>query len=77
MSLVKLTSPSKEAASSIHLDDIPENNSLYAQLQAYLSQKQSDTFASVAKEEVDDIKSYEKVSKKEMIFLIENFDIQR
>jgi len=77
MSLVKLTSPSKEAASSIHLDDIPENNPLYAQLQAYLSQKQSDTFASVAKEEVDDIKSYEKVSKKEMIFLLENSDIQR
>ncbi|WMV51262.1 hypothetical protein MTR67_044647 [Solanum verrucosum] len=57
MSLVKLT---KEVASSIHLDDIPLNNPLYAQLQAYLSQKQSDTFASVTKEEGDDIKSYEK-----------------
>ncbi|WMV29265.1 hypothetical protein MTR67_022650 [Solanum verrucosum] len=77
MSLVKLTSPSKEVASSIHLDDIPENNPLYAQLQVYLSQKQSDTFALVAKEKVDDIKSYEKVSKKEMIFLLENYDIQR
>ncbi|KAH0781789.1 hypothetical protein KY290_001387 [Solanum tuberosum] len=77
MSLVKLTSPSKEAASSIHLDDIPENNPLYAQLQVYLSLKQSDTFALVGKEEVDDIKSYEKISKKEMIFLLENFDIQR
>ncbi|WMV08275.1 hypothetical protein MTR67_001660 [Solanum verrucosum] len=74
MSLVKLT---KEAASWIQLDDIPENNQLYAQLQEYLSQKQSDTFASVAKEEGDDIKSYEKVSKKEMIFLLENSDIQR
>ncbi|KAG5580592.1 hypothetical protein H5410_051219 [Solanum commersonii] len=77
MSLVKLTSSSKKATSSIHLDDVPENNPLYAQLKAYLSQKQSDTFASVAKEEVDDIKSYERVVKKEMIFLIENSEIQR
>ncbi|KAG5579482.1 hypothetical protein H5410_050109 [Solanum commersonii] len=77
MSLVKLTSSSKEATSSIHLDDIPENNPLYVQLRAYLSQKQSDTFASVAKEEVNDIRSYERVVKKEMIFLIENSEIQR
>ncbi|KAG5629323.1 hypothetical protein H5410_001040 [Solanum commersonii] len=77
MNLVKLTSSSKEATSSIHLDDIPKNNPLYAQLRAYLSQKQSDTFASVAKEEVDDIRSYERVVKKEMIFLIENSEIQR
>ncbi|KAG5621090.1 hypothetical protein H5410_006308 [Solanum commersonii] len=77
MSLVNLTSSSKEAISSIHLDDIPENNPLYAQLKAYLSQKQSDTFASVAKEEVDDIRSYERVVKREMIFLIENSEIQR
>ncbi|WMV24843.1 hypothetical protein MTR67_018228 [Solanum verrucosum] len=77
MSLVKLTSSSKEATSSIHLDDIPENNPLYSQLRAYLSQKQSDTFTSVAKEEVDDIRSYERVVKKEMIFLIENSEIQR
>ncbi|KAG5587062.1 hypothetical protein H5410_047496 [Solanum commersonii] len=77
MSLVKLTSSSKEATSSIHLDDIPINNSLYAQLRAYLSQKQSDIFASMAKEEVDDIRSYERVVKKEMIFLIENSEIQR
>ncbi|KAG5629824.1 hypothetical protein H5410_001541 [Solanum commersonii] len=77
MSLVKLTSPSKEATSSIHLDDIPENNPLYAQLKAYLSQKQSDTFASVVKEEIDDIRSYEKVAKKEIIFLLENSEIQR
>ncbi|WMV38480.1 hypothetical protein MTR67_031865 [Solanum verrucosum] len=39
MSLVKITSSSKEATSSIHLDDIPENNPLYTQLRAYLSQK--------------------------------------
>ncbi|KAG5580594.1 hypothetical protein H5410_051221 [Solanum commersonii] len=58
MSLVKLTSSSKEATSSIHMDDIPENNPLYTQLRAYLSQKQSDTFASVVKEEVDDRESY-------------------
>ncbi|WMV58308.1 hypothetical protein MTR67_051693 [Solanum verrucosum] len=77
MSLVKLTSSSKEATSSIYLDDIPENNLLYAQLRAYLSQKQTDTFASVAKEEADDIRSYERVVKKEMIFLIENFEMQR
>ncbi|KAG5617236.1 hypothetical protein H5410_017060 [Solanum commersonii] len=74
--LVKLTSSSKEATSSIHLDDIPENNPLYAQLRTYLSQKQSDTFALVAKEEVDDIRSYERVVKKEMIFLIENSEIR-
>ncbi|KAG5630729.1 hypothetical protein H5410_002446 [Solanum commersonii] len=60
ISLVKLTSSSKEATASIHLDDIPKNNPLYAQLRAYLSQKQSDTLASVAKEEVDDIISYER-----------------
>ncbi|KAG5590215.1 hypothetical protein H5410_040729 [Solanum commersonii] len=77
MSLVKLASSSKEATSSIHLDDILENNPLYAQLRAYLSQKQNDTFASVAKEEVDDIRSYERVVKKEMIFLIENSETQR
>ncbi|KAG5597004.1 hypothetical protein H5410_038236 [Solanum commersonii] len=37
----------------------------------------SDSFASIAKEEVDDIKTYEKVEKREMIFLLENSDIQR
>ncbi|KAG5599617.1 hypothetical protein H5410_030987 [Solanum commersonii] len=66
----------KEAASSIHLEDIP-NNPLYAQLHAYLSQKQSNTFASIAKDDVHDIKSYEKVEKREMIFLLEISDIQR
>ncbi|KAG5601301.1 hypothetical protein H5410_032671 [Solanum commersonii] len=75
MSSVKLTRSSNEATSSIHLDDIPENNSIYAELRAYLSKKQSDTFASVAKKKVDDIRSYERVVKKEMIFLIENFEI--
>ncbi|KAG5590196.1 hypothetical protein H5410_040710 [Solanum commersonii] len=44
---------------------------------AYLSQKQSDTFASIAREDIEDIKSYEKLPKKEMIFLLENSEIQR
>ncbi|WMV24080.1 hypothetical protein MTR67_017465 [Solanum verrucosum] len=38
MSLVKLTRTSKKATSPIHLDDILENNPVYAQLRAYLSQ---------------------------------------
>ncbi|KAG5619568.1 hypothetical protein H5410_004786 [Solanum commersonii] len=63
MSLISARIPQKEAPSSIHLDDIPENNPLYAQLQAYLSQKQCDTFAFITKEEADDIKSNEKVTK--------------
>ncbi|KAG5600009.1 hypothetical protein H5410_031379 [Solanum commersonii] len=66
-----------EASSSVHLEDIPENSSLCTQLQAYLSQKKNDTFALIAKEDNDDIKSYEKLSKKEMIFHLENFEIQR
>ncbi|KAG5605776.1 hypothetical protein H5410_027268 [Solanum commersonii] len=63
--------------SSVHLEDIPEDSPLYAQLRAYLSRKKNDTFASIAKEDNDDIKYYEKVSKKEMIFLLENSEIQR
>ncbi|KAG5620261.1 hypothetical protein H5410_005479 [Solanum commersonii] len=63
--------------SSIHLEDISESDPLYAQLQEFITQKQSDTFASIAKEDVDDIKTYEKVEKREMIFLLENSDIQR
>ncbi|KAG5591004.1 hypothetical protein H5410_041518 [Solanum commersonii] len=57
MSLFNLKSSQKEASSLIHLEDFPENSPLYAQLQVYLSQKQSDTFASIAKEDVNDIKS--------------------
>ncbi|KAG5599349.1 hypothetical protein H5410_030719 [Solanum commersonii] len=60
MSLFNLNSKSQEATSLVQLEDIPENNPLYAQLQAYLSQNQSDTFASIAKDDVDNIKSYEK-----------------
>ncbi|KAG5571206.1 hypothetical protein H5410_060972, partial [Solanum commersonii] len=77
MSLIKSRISQKEASSSIHLEDIPENNPLYAQIHAYLSQKQSDTFASITKEDIDDIKSYEKLSNKEMIFLSENTNIQQ
>ncbi|KAG5622161.1 hypothetical protein H5410_007379 [Solanum commersonii] len=62
MSLYNLNSKAQEkTSSSIHLEDIPE----------------SDSFASIAKEEVDDIKTNEKVEKREMIFLLEYFDIQR
>ncbi|KAG5630797.1 hypothetical protein H5410_002514 [Solanum commersonii] len=70
MSLINLKISQKEASSSIYLEDIPENNPLCAQLHAYLSQKQSDTFASIAKEDVDDIKSYENISRKEMRYLV-------
>ncbi|KAG5631085.1 hypothetical protein H5410_002802 [Solanum commersonii] len=62
MSLYNLNSRAQEkASSSIHLEDIPE----------------SDSFASIAKEEVDDVNTYEKVGKREMIFLLENSDMQR
>ncbi|KAG5605483.1 hypothetical protein H5410_026975 [Solanum commersonii] len=62
MSLINLNSKNSQstASSSVHLEDTPENNPLYTQLQEYLSQKQSDTFASIAKEEIDDSKSFEK-----------------
>uniref|UniRef100_M1CUN3 Uncharacterized protein n=1 Tax=Solanum tuberosum TaxID=4113 RepID=M1CUN3_SOLTU len=59
-SLINSRISQSEASSSVHLEDIPEDSSLYAQLQAYLSQKKNDTFASIAKEDNDDIKSYEK-----------------
>ncbi|KAG5570681.1 hypothetical protein H5410_060447, partial [Solanum commersonii] len=75
MGLFNLNSKAQEAASSVHLEDISKNDPLYAQLQAYLSQKKSNTFASIAKYDVDDIKSYEKVEKREMIFLLENSEI--
>ncbi|KAG5569309.1 hypothetical protein H5410_059075 [Solanum commersonii] len=63
MSLINLPSRSSQnvSSSSVHLEDIPEGSPLYAELQAYLSQKEKgDTFASIAKDDVDDIKSYEK-----------------
>ncbi|KAG5589979.1 hypothetical protein H5410_040493 [Solanum commersonii] len=76
-SMINLKVSQSESSSSIHLEDIPESSPLYAQLHAYLSQKQSHTFSSMAKEDNDDIKSYEKIPKKEMIFLLENSEIQR
>ncbi|KAG5581606.1 hypothetical protein H5410_052233 [Solanum commersonii] len=75
MSLI--SSKISQASSSVRLKDIPRNSSLYAELHAYLSQKQIDTFASIAKDDIDDIKSYERVAKKEMIYLLENSEIQR
>ncbi|KAG5609454.1 hypothetical protein H5410_020735 [Solanum commersonii] len=62
MSLYNLNSRAQEkVSSSIHLEDIPESDPLYAKLQEFLTQKQGDSFASIAKEEVDDIKTYEKI----------------
>ncbi|KAG5599611.1 hypothetical protein H5410_030981 [Solanum commersonii] len=62
MSLINLNSQMTQSAvsSSIYLEDILENSQLYARLREYLSQKQRDTFASIAKEDIDDIKSFEK-----------------
>ncbi|KAG5613877.1 hypothetical protein H5410_013701, partial [Solanum commersonii] len=78
MSLYNLNSRAQErASSSIHLEDIPESDPLYAKLQEFITQKQGDSFASIAKEEVDDIKTYEKVEKREMIFLLENSTSER
>ncbi|WMV41457.1 hypothetical protein MTR67_034842 [Solanum verrucosum] len=64
MSLINLHSRGAQKATSlsIHLEDIPEGSPLYAELRAYLSQKEKgDTFASIAKDDVDDIKLYEKI----------------
>ncbi|KAG5606964.1 hypothetical protein H5410_028456 [Solanum commersonii] len=60
MSLYNLNFRAQEKASSIHLEDIPESDPLYAKIHEFLTQKQGDSFASIAKEEVDDIKTYEK-----------------
>ncbi|KAG5609774.1 hypothetical protein H5410_021055 [Solanum commersonii] len=61
MSLYNLNSRAQEkASSSIHLEDIPVSDPLYAKLQEFLTQKQGVTFTSIAKDEVDDIKTYEK-----------------
>ncbi|KAG5570675.1 hypothetical protein H5410_060441 [Solanum commersonii] len=77
MSLINTRVSQKATSSSIHLEDIPEGSPLYAELYAYLSQKQSDTFARIAKDDIDDIRSYERVAKNEMIFLLKNSEIQR
>ncbi|KAG5629163.1 hypothetical protein H5410_000880 [Solanum commersonii] len=71
MSLYNLNSTTQEkASSSIHLEDISESDPLYAKLQEFLTQKQGDSFASITKEEVDDIKTYEKIEKREMRYLV-------
>ncbi|KAG5599465.1 hypothetical protein H5410_030835 [Solanum commersonii] len=66
ISLINLNSKKSQsmASLSLHLEDILENSPLYAQLREYLSQKQSDTFAFIAKEDIDDIKSFEKRKEK-------------
>ncbi|XP_015078462.1 uncharacterized protein LOC107022336 [Solanum pennellii] len=70
------------SSSTINLKDIcryniPTNSPLYQQLQAYLQTKeQGDTYASLAKEG-DMQKCSEKATAKEIIFLLENSDIQR
>ncbi|KAG5590799.1 hypothetical protein H5410_041313 [Solanum commersonii] len=61
MSLYNLNSRVQEKAlPPIHLEDIPVSDPLYCKLQEFLTQKQGDSFASISKEEVDDIKIYEK-----------------
>ncbi|KAG5619540.1 hypothetical protein H5410_004758 [Solanum commersonii] len=78
MSLIRSKISQNMASSSVHLEDILEDSPLYADLWAYLSQKQKgDSFASIAKDDIDDIKLYKKVAKKEIIFLSENSKIQR
>ncbi|KAG5581545.1 hypothetical protein H5410_052172 [Solanum commersonii] len=76
------SSSQKESSSSskqlVNFEDIPKDSPLYAHMQAYLdAQKQKENFSSTTKEDTDDIKSYEKLHKKEMIFLLENSDLQR
>ncbi|XP_049414665.1 uncharacterized protein LOC125877408 [Solanum stenotomum] len=56
MSLYNLNSRAQErASSSIHLEDIPESDPLYTKLQEFITQKQGDSFASIAKEEFNAI----------------------
>ncbi|KAG5590228.1 hypothetical protein H5410_040742 [Solanum commersonii] len=76
MSLINSKISQNTTSSSVHLEDIPEGSPLYAELHAYLSQKQIDAFASIAKDDFDDIRTYERVAKKEIIFLLENSEIQ-
>ncbi|KAG5629167.1 hypothetical protein H5410_000884 [Solanum commersonii] len=79
ISLYNLNSRAQgKASSSIHLEDILESDPLYAKLQEFLIQKQGDSFASIAKEEVDDIKTYEKrYLVNELYFLGESYKTQK
>ena len=73
----KVGESSSSASSTLNLKDIPKESSLYEQIQAYLQTKeQSHTFASIAKE-TDPVSNPEETDKKEIIFLLENSDIQR
>lgn len=73
----KVGEASSSASSTLNLKDIPKESSLYEQIQAYLQTKeQSYTFASIAKE-TDPVSNPEEMDKKEIIFLLENSDIQR
>uniref|UniRef100_M1DNA2 Uncharacterized protein n=1 Tax=Solanum tuberosum TaxID=4113 RepID=M1DNA2_SOLTU len=60
MSLISSKLSQNTASSSVHLEDISEDSPLYTELRAYMSQKQGDTFVSIAKDDIDDIKSNEK-----------------
>ena len=73
----KIGEASSSASSSKNLKDIPKDSSLYEQIQAYLPKKeQGDTYASLARE-IDLVRVTEEASTKEIIFLLENSDIQR
>ncbi|KAG5571213.1 hypothetical protein H5410_060979 [Solanum commersonii] len=64
----KISSEEESSSSlkqSVNLEDIPKDSPLDGQIQAYLNaQKQKETFASITKEESDDIKSYENCKRK-------------
>ena len=73
----KIGEASSSASSSINLKDIPKDSSLYEQIRAYLQEKeQGNTYASIAKE-TDPVSVPEETTTKEIIFLLENSDIQR
>ena len=73
----KIGEASSSASSSINLKDIPKDSSLYEQIQAYLQTKeQGNTYASLSKE-ADLVRVSEETTTKEIIFLLENSDIQR
>ena len=71
-----ISEASSSSSSNINLKDIPPNSPLYEQLQAYLQNKQTgDTYASLTKE-AESKRIFEEAPTKEIIFLLENSDIQ-